>query len=100
MNGESKPAGYTYILRCNDGTLYTGWTTDLEKRRKCHNSGKGAKYTRSRLPVELVYSESFAVREEAMAREAKIKQMTRTEKLRLISSGGGEKKKEEENERI
>ena len=75
---------YTYILRCQDDTLYTVWTTDLEKRVETHNLGKGAKYTRTRLPVELVYYEAFASKEEAMSREWHIKQLSRKDKLRLI----------------
>ena len=75
---------YTYILRCQDDTLYTGWTTDLEKRVETHHLGKGAKYTRTRLPVELVYYEAFASKEEAMSREWHIKQLSRKDKLRLI----------------
>ena len=75
---------YTYILRCQDDTLYTGWTTDLEKRVETHNLGKWAKYTRTRLPVELVYYEAFASKEEAMSREWHIKQLSRKDKLRLI----------------
>ena len=76
---------YTYILRCADGSLYTGWTNDLENRLRAHNEGKGAKYTRSRRPVELAYSESFATKSEAMRREAEIKKLSREEKLRLCS---------------
>lgn len=75
---------YTYILRCADGTLYTGWTNDLPARLKAHNSGKGAKYTKNRLPVELVYFEEFSTKEEAMSREWHIKRLKRTEKLELI----------------
>ena len=76
---------YVYILKCADGTLYTGFTNDLEKRLKAHNSGKGAKYTRNRLPVRLVYSEAFSDKREAMSREWHIKHdMTREEKLKLI----------------
>lgn len=75
---------YTYIVRCSDGTLYTGWTTDVERRVRKHNSGKGAKYTRSRLPVTLVYYETYPTRQEAMRREWEIKQLTREEKKRLI----------------
>ena len=56
---------YTYILKCKDETLYTGWTNDIEKRLEAHNAGKGAKYTRSRRPVELVYLEQFETKEEA-----------------------------------
>ena len=66
---------YIYIVRCSDGTLYTGWTNQLEKRIKVHNEGKGAKYTRARLPVELVYHETFETKEEAMKREYAIKQL-------------------------
>lgn len=75
---------YTYILKCADGTLYCGWTNDLEKRLKSHNDGKGAKYTRSRLPVTLVYYEEFDSSVEAQKREYRIKKLTRQEKLKLI----------------
>lgn len=75
---------YTYILSCADGTLYTGWTNDLNRRLAAHNAGRGGKYTRARLPVTLVYHEEFATKEEAMAREWAIKQLTRSEKLKLI----------------
>ena len=81
---EDKGAAYTYILRCSDGSLYTGWTYDLEKRLQAHNSGKGAKYTRSRTPVELVYYEAFERKEEAMSREVGIKSLTRQQKMKLI----------------
>jgi putative endonuclease len=76
---------YTYILRCSDGTLYTGWTNNLEKRVQTHNKGTGGKYTRSRTPVELVYYETFETKEEAMRREAAIKQLTRKEKEKMIA---------------
>lgn len=75
---------YTYLLRCADGTLYCGWTDNLEKRLAAHNSGKASKYTRSRLPAELVYYEVFETRQEAMSREARIKRLSRREKLDLI----------------
>ena len=78
---------YTYIVRCKDDTLYCGWTNHLEKRIASHNSGKGAKYTRSRYPVTLVYYEVFATKEEAMRREYEIKQLARKEKLQLILGG-------------
>ena len=71
---------YTYILRCKDNSLYTGWTNNLEKRIEAHNAGKGAKYTKARLPVELVYYEKFETKEEAMKREFAIKQLTKREK--------------------
>lgn len=77
---------YTYILRCADGTLYTGWTNDLEKRLAAHNAGTAAKYTRPRRPVTLVYQEAFPTKEEAMRREWQIKRLTRAEKLALIQS--------------
>ena len=77
---------YVYLLRCSDGSLYCGWTTDLEHRVKVHNEGKGAKYTRSRLPVELVYSEAYEDRTAALSREWHIKRLTREEKLQLIAS--------------
>ena len=76
---------YTYILRCCDGSLYTGWTNDLERRLAAHQAGKGGKYTRARLPVELVYYERFDTKQEAMRREWEIKQLTREEKQALIS---------------
>ena len=76
-----------YILRCGDDTLYCGITPDLEKRLEQHRSGKGAKYTRGRGPLELVYSEALPSRSEALKREAAIKRLRREEKLQLIASG-------------
>lgn len=76
---------YAYILRCADGTLYTGWTNDLEKRLASHNAGTGGKYTRTRRPVELVYFEEFETKEQAMSREWHIKRLSRAEKLALIN---------------
>ena len=73
---------YVYLLHCSDGSLYCGWTTDLKARLEAHNSGTGAKYTRSRLPVELVYHEEYEDRHEALSRG-----MTRQEKLALIDMG-------------
>ena len=75
---------YTYILRCADGSLYCGWTNNLEKRLAAHNSGKASKYTRSRLPAELVWYETFETKQEAMSREARIKRLSRQQKLDLI----------------
>ena len=75
----------TYILRCADGTLYTGWTNDLERRLQAHNAGIGAKYTRPRRPVTLVYQETFPSTQQAMRREWEIKQLSRPEKLQLIA---------------
>ena len=77
---------FTYILECADGTFYTGWTSDLEKRLTNHNSKKGAKYTRCRVPVKLVYFESFITKQEAQKREYAIKQLKRDQKLQLISN--------------
>ena len=77
---------YTYILECADGTLYTGWTNDLEKRLAAHNAGQGAKYTRGRGPVRLRYYEVFADKEAALRREASLKRLSRTEKLALIEA--------------
>lgn len=80
----TKPVFTVYILKCSDGTLYTGWTDDLEKRLAAHNAGKGAKYTRGRGPVELVYQESFSSKSEAMKREYAVKKLPRDEKMKLI----------------
>ncbi|MCI9271910.1 MAG: GIY-YIG nuclease family protein [Dorea sp.] len=71
------------MVRCRDGSLYTGWTTDIEKRIKAHNEGKGAKYTRSRRPVKLVYYEIFATKKEAMSREYAIKRLKKKAKEKL-----------------
>ena len=75
---------YVYILRCADGTLYTGWTTDIKARVEAHNAGTGAKYTRGRVPVTLVYQENLPDKQSAMRREWTMKQLTRQEKLVLI----------------
>lgn len=75
---------YVYILRCSDDTLYCGWTTDLKHRIAVHNAGTGAKYTKSRRPVELTYYEEYENRHDALSREWNIKHMTREEKLELI----------------
>jgi putative endonuclease len=77
---------YIYILKCSDNTLYTGWTNNLEKRLKAHNDKKGAKYTKSRLPVTLEYYETFESKEEAMSREYYIKRLSRQQKVELIHS--------------
>lgn len=78
---------YTYILKCADETLYTGWTNNLDKRLEAHNMGKGGRYTRARKPVELMYYETFETKEEAMKREYAIKRMTRAEKIKLMGTG-------------
>lgn len=77
---------YTYLLKCSDGTLYCGWTNELKKRLQAHNDGKGAKYTRGRRPVELVYHEEYKTKQEAMKREVEIKRLSRNEKEKLIKS--------------
>ncbi len=75
---------WVYMLRCGDGTLYTGWTNDLEKRLRTHQAGKGGRYTRAHLPVELAYAERCATAREARSREQKLKRLKRAEKLALI----------------
>lgn len=77
---------YMYILECSDGTLYTGWTTNLENRLQKHNQGKGAKYTRSRTPLVLKYFETFSEKNEAQRRECFVKKLSREEKLKLIAA--------------
>lgn len=86
MADAGKAKKYVYIAECADGTLYTGWTNDLEKRLSAHNNGSASKYTRSRTPVTIVYSEEFETREEAMSREARIKSLSRARKIELINS--------------
>ena len=75
---------YTYIVKCNDGTFYTGWTNNLTRRMEAHNQGRGAKYTKARRPVTLIYYEAFETKEEAMKREYAIKRLSRKEKEELI----------------
>lgn len=75
---------YTYIVQCKDGTLYTGWTTDIKRRITQHNNGKGAKYTRCRRPVVLKYFEKFKTNREAMKRECEIKKLSRKGKMKLF----------------
>ncbi len=75
---------YTYILECGDGSYYTGWTNDIEKRLDSHRSGEGAKYTRGRGPLKLIYLEVFDSKEEAMSREARIKRLSRAQKQALV----------------
>jgi putative endonuclease len=79
-------AAFVYMLRCKDGSLYTGWTNDLEHRLAMHNSGRGAKYTRGRGPLELVYSEELPDKEAALRRECAIKKLRREQKLALLQS--------------
>lgn len=79
-------AAFVYMLRCKDGSLYTGWTNDLEHRLAMHNSGRGAKYTRGRGPLELVYSEELPYKEAALRRECAIKKLRREQKLALLQT--------------
>lgn len=87
---RSDKINYIYIVQCADGTLYTGYTNDLESRMAAHNSGAGAKYTRGRGPIRLLYSEAFATKGEALKRENQIKKLSRDRKLKLAGIGGGE----------
>ena len=96
MAGHNAPVSrreagaYTYMLECSDGTLYTGYTVDLDHRLDMHNAGKASRYTRCRLPARLVYYESFATKSEAMKRECAIKRLTRSQKLALIAAAANE----------
>jgi len=78
------PSAFVYLLRCGDGSLYCGWTVDVARRVAEHEAGRGSRYTRARLPVEVVWSRSMASRSEAMREEARIKRLSRAEKLLLI----------------
>jgi predicted GIY-YIG superfamily endonuclease len=84
---EKEHGWWVYILRCADGTLYTGMAGDVERRFRTHSRGRGAKYTRSRLPLELVYREECESRSAALRREAAIKALTRSQKLELVEQG-------------
>jgi putative endonuclease len=87
MMDENGKTHYIYIIQCADGTLYTGWTTDLESRMEAHNRGAGAKYTRGRSPVRLIHSEVFETKGEALRRENQIKKLTRAGKMKLAGLG-------------
>ena len=82
---------FTYLLECADGSLYCGWTNSLENRVRAHNAGQGAKYTRSRMPVKLVYWESYGTKHDAMSREWHVKRMTRADTMALIRQETAEK---------
>ncbi len=84
ININNKEENYVYIVKCKDETLYTGWTKNLEGRMKAHNNGTGAKYTRGRGPICLMYYEKLDTKELALKREKQIKKLTRSEKLKLI----------------
>jgi len=90
MTTTRSPVHYAYVLRCSDGTFYTGYTTDVERRVREHDAGEGAKYTRGRTPVELVHVEEFDTKSAAMSREYEIKQLSRARKERLVSEPGQE----------
>lgn len=79
-----KKGHFVYIVECGDGTFYTGYTTDVERRLKEHNKGEGAKYTRGRLPVKLRYQEKYKTKSQAMQRECEIKNLTREKKKELV----------------
>ena len=81
---EMDSRNFAYILECRDGSYYCGWTNDLARRLKAHRSGKGGKFTRSRLPVSLVYYEAFPTKREAMSREWHLKQLSRAQKRDLV----------------
>ena len=78
---------YAYLLLCADGSLYAGWTNDLQRRLHAHNEGTGAKYTRARRPVRLVYAEAFDTKEEAQKRECQIKKLRHKQRISLVTSG-------------
>lgn len=84
---------YVYIVECRDGSWYTGWTNDVKRRLKAHNGGKGAKYTKSRLPVRLIYTEEYETAAEAQRREWQIKRLTRAQKEMLVNSPINQSKK-------
>jgi putative endonuclease len=88
MPPEADRDHHVYVVECDDGTLYTGYTTDVERRVAEHNAGDGARYTRGRTPVELVYTEAYASRSAAMSREYEVKQLSRAEKERLVGDEG------------
>jgi len=82
------PTAFVYVLRCMDGSLYCGWTNDLERRLAQHRAGLASRYTRSRLPVELAWSQPMPSRSDAMREEARIKRLSRADKLLLVSRAG------------
>lgn len=82
---EESASAFVYVLRCGDGSLYCGWTTDIERRLAQHAAGKASRYTRSRPPVELAWSKPMPSRGEAMREEARIKRLSRSEKLRMVA---------------
>jgi len=83
------PGHWVYVVECVDGSFYTGYTTDVERRVRQHDRGEGAKYTRGRTPVELVHVEAFDSKSAAMSREYEVKQLSRADKERLVESDAG-----------
>lgn len=88
LKGRKPLDNYVYILQCADNSFYTGWTNDLKRRISAHSDGRGAKYTKHRLPVKLIYCEKWETKELAMKREYEIKHMTRGEKIKLTENSG------------
>lgn len=86
---EKKPEHLFYVLECNDSSYYAGYTNDLEKRVRIHNEGKGAKYTRAKLPVRCIYHETYETKREAMQAEYQFKQLNREKKERYMKEGNG-----------
>lgn len=95
MKTEAPTGHFVYMLLCADGTVYSGYSTDPNRRAATHNSGRGAKYTRSRLPVKLVFTECFSTKSEALRREAALKKLSHAEKLDLIALGSSPEKEGE-----
>jgi putative endonuclease len=82
------PAAYVYLLRCADGSLYCGWTTDVDRRLKAHNAGRASRYTATRRPVTVAFAQPMGDRSAALREEARIKRLTRAQKLALVDRGG------------
>ena len=99
MTTTRSPVHYAYVVRCSDGTFYTGYTTDVRRRLDQHDAGEGAKYTRGRTPVELVHVERFESKSAAMSREYEIKQLSRSEKESLVEGTNAGGDPEERGER-
>ncbi len=90
MMSCEETSAYVYMVKCADGSLYTGWTNNIENRLRAHNKGTGAKYTKTRRPVHLVYAQRLSDKKEAMRQEYRIKQLSREKKLELIATYHGE----------
>lgn len=96
MNRACHPANWAYLARCADGSLYAGWTTDLDKRLAAHNAGTGAKYTRARRPVALAWARGFATKSEAMQQEAALKKLPKAKKEALAAGWASGLNREEQ----